>query len=62
MGTLHKVTVRADDLRAIDARELGAPPNGDPNANVAGWLRTMIEEELDSGPPSPQSFTFDLTE
>jgi hypothetical protein len=58
-GTLHRVTVRAADLLATDARELGAWPVGDPNETVASWLEVMIEEEIDSGPPSPSSFTFD---
>jgi hypothetical protein len=62
LGSLHKVVVRAEDLRALAARDLGASPIGDrdPNAIVASWLQTMIEEELDSGGPSSRSFTFDL--
>jgi hypothetical protein len=58
-GTLHHVTVRADDLLAVDARDLGAEPVGDPNETVAAWLDIMIEEEIDSGGPSPPTFTFD---
>jgi len=58
-GSLHEVTVRAVDLLAIDARELGTWPVGDPNETVAGWLYIMIEEEIDSAPPSPPSFTFE---
>jgi hypothetical protein len=58
-GTLHRVTVRAADLLAVDARDLGAWPVGDPNETVGSWLEVMIEEEIDSGPPSPSSFIFD---
>ena len=59
-GTLHQVTVRATDILAIDARDVGAWPVDDPNQTVASWLlHTMIEEETDSGPTSPQSFSFD---
>ncbi len=58
VGTLHQVTIRAEDVLVIDARHLGFRAIGDPNEAVAAWLETMIQEEIDTGPSSPQSFTF----
>ncbi len=59
LGTLHKIRVPGQVVRGIDARTLPPVSTGDPNETVASWLSTMIEEELDSAPRSPQSFTFD---